>query len=463
MKEGMTEKPERDVLRPPGGNGPTRDRRASQSRSAGRARPVSPPARLAVGAVRNLRVFTGIPSTVIALGMVSLFTDLSSEMIYPLLPVFLSSVLGASAIALGLIEGVAESTAALLKVVSGMWSDRSGRRKAFVLGGYALSCAVRPLIGLAASWTFVLAMRFSDRVGKGARTSPRDALIADVTPAKRRGIAFGFHRSMDHAGAVLGPLVGVFLLNQGIAMRNVFLISAIPAVVVISILILGVREPRMPRGGTERKEANSHGGKAGSLIGGWKELGADFKTLLVALILFTLGNSTDAFLLLRLSDSGISATMVAGLWSLHHVIKMIATYAGGALSDRIGRRRSVLAGWLLYAAVYLAFAVADSPASMVTVFMVYGIYYGLTEPSERAWVADLVPEIVRGSAFGYYHGTIAIGALPASLLFGLVWHSFGAPAAFVMGSVLALLASGLLTRVRTAPAKRPPNRVPNMA
>lgn len=395
---------------------------------------------------RQIRIAKGIPPTVIALGLVSLFTDLSSEMIYPLLPVFLSGVLGAGAIALGVIEGVAESTAAFLKVFSGLWTDRLSRRKPLVLAGYGLSSVVRPLIGVAASWPFVLVMRFADRVGKGVRTSPRDALIADVTPLEHRGAAFGLHRSMDHAGAVVGPLVAVGLLSIGVSLRSVFLLSALPAAAVVTVLALGVRESPVSRARTAKPSSTA--GRRG-------DLGRDFKMLLAALIVFTLGNSTDAFLLLRLSNAGIPAASVAALWSLHHAIKMTSAYVGGRFSDRVGRRRSVLCGWLVYAAVYLAFGMVHSPTAMIVVFLAYGLYFGLTEPAERAWIADLVPENLRGTAFGYYHGAVGIAALPASVLFGFVWHSLGASTAFVMGAVLAVLASVLLTRVRPEPRSAP--------
>jgi len=375
---------------------------------------------------------------VIALGAVSFFTDLSSEMIYPLLPVFLASVLGAGALSLGVIEGVAESTAALLKAGSGVWSDRLRKRKPLVLGGYSLSGAARPLIGLAAGWPFVLAMRFADRVGKGLRTSPRDALIADVVDPTLRGRAFGLHRALDHAGAVVGPLVAAGLLVlAGLSLRQVFLLAAVPAVVVVGIIVLAVREP--PR--AERAE------RPRGLREGWRDTGPAYRRLLLALLVFTLGNSTDAFLLLRLSDAGLAAAAVALLWSAHHVVKMVATYVGGRLSDRVGRRNMVLAGWAVYAAVYLGFATVESLPGLVAVFLAYGLFFGLTEPAEKAWVADLVPERARGTAFGGYHGAIGLAALPASLIFGAVWHAVSPAAAFLLGAAVAAVAGFLLLTV----------------
>jgi len=385
---------------------------------------------------------TNLPATVIALGVVSLLTDLSSEMIYPLLPVFLTTVLAAGPQALGLIEGVAESTASLLKVASGVWSDRVRRRTPLVVAGYSLAGAVRPLIGLAGSWPAVLALRFTDRVGKGLRTSPRDALIADATPLAQRGEAFGLQRALDHAGAVAGPLVAAALLGlAGVPLRVVFLLAVIPAVAVVVVLLAWVREA--PR----RIEA---GGRP--VLAAWRELGRPTHVVLLAVLLFTLGNSTDAFLLLRLSQAGVGVAAVAVVWSAFHVVKMVSAYACGRLSDRIGRRPLVVAGWAFYAAVYLAFGVVESRNAVIAIFLLYGLYYGLTEPAERAWVADLVPERLRGTAFGLYHGVIGLAALPASLLFGAVWQRFGAPTAFATGAGLALAATVVLILVpRGAP------------
>ena len=385
------------------------------------------------------RVLSRLPGTVVALGVVSFFTDLSSEMIYPLLPVFLTTVLAAGPRALGVIEGVAETTAAGVKLLSGLWADRLRRRKPLVVAGYSLAGLVRPLIGLAGSWPSVLVLRFADRVGKGLRSSPRDALIADATPTERRGEAFGLQRALDHAGAVAGPLVAAALLAwAGLSLRTVFLLAAIPAAVVVVVLLAAVHEaPRQTTSASIAADAPA-----------MRELGRPFFLVLAAVLLFTLGNSTDAFLLLRLADTGVSASGVALVWSAFHVVKMLATYAGGRLSDRWGRRPMVTAGWMVYATVYLAFAVVDSSPAVIATFLAYGLYFGLTEPVEKAWVADLVPERLRGTAFGLYHGTVGLAALPASLLFGLLWQRFGAPTAFATGAGLAAAASGLLLLLR---------------
>jgi len=379
-----------------------------------------------------------LPTVVVALGLASFLTDMSSEMIYPLLPVFLTTVLGAGAISLGVIEGVAETTASLLKLFSGIWSDRVSRRKPFVVAGYGLAGLARPLIGLATGWLFVLAMRFTDRIGKGLRTSPRDALIADAVPPANRGAAFGFQRAMDHAGAVAGPLVAAVLMTAaGLSLRQVFLLAFIPAAAVILVLVLGVREKALAPPAREKQP----------ILGRWGQLGPSIHAYLLSLLIFTLGNSTDAFILLLLTSAGMPVYGIPLIWALHHVVKMVSSWLGGGLSDRIGRKRIVLAGWALYGLVYLAFAVFDSLAALVIIFLVYGLYYGLTEPVERAWMADLAPKTRVGEAMGYYHATVGLGALPASVLFGLIWNSFGASAAFTLGALLALAAAILLTRV----------------
>ncbi len=378
-----------------------------------------------------------VPKGIIILGLVSFFTDLSSEMIYPLLPVFLSGVLGAGALALGLIEGIAESTAALTKVVSGFWTDKTRRRKPFIFGGYGISGLARPLIAFAAGWPFVLLMRFLDRMGKGIRTSPRDALVADITRAGKRGSAFGLHRAMDHAGAVAGPLVAAALLGfAALSLRQVFLLAAIPAVFVMAIIIFLVKEPPSPK--TSRSPAPLN------IFSHWEEMGDNFKYFLAALLLFTLGNSTDAFLILRLSNAGISASHIATLWAAHNGVKMVSTYAGGRLADVFGSKKLIVSSWGFYALVYAAFAFSKAPNLLIATFLLYGIYFGLSEPSEKSLVADIVPLNLRGSAFGYYHFVSGLGALPASLLFGFLWHAFSAEAAFLTGAALATLAAVLL-------------------
>ena len=387
----------------------------------------------------------GLTRNVVILGFVSLLNDAASEMIYPLLPVFLTAVLGAGPAALGVIEGIAESTASFLKLYSGYLSDRVRRRKHWVVAGYALSNVIRPLIALAGSWSQVLALRFSDRVGKGLRTSPRDALIADSTPLEHRGAAYGFHRAMDHGGAIVGPLLatGLLLIFPG-RIALVFLLSFIPGTLAVLLLLAGLRErERATAGATGRFE----------LATAWDEMPGVFRKYLAIVLLFTLGNSTDAFLLMRAQGLGVPVALLPVIWVVLHIVKMAFYLPGGMLSDRMGRGRIIVAGWVVYALVYAGFAAADRHWHAWALFAVYGIYFGLTEGVEKALVADLAPAHLRGSAFGLYHLAVGFGALPASLLFGLVWERFGAAYAFSMGAGLALLSSLLLASLNVTPQR----------
>jgi MFS family permease len=381
-----------------------------------------------------------LPRTVIALGVVSLLTDMSSEMIYPLLPVFVAATLGGGAVSIGLIEGIAEATASLVKLGSGVLSDRMQRRKWLLVVGYGLAGSVRPLIGLARVWPVVLFIRFADRVGKGLRGPPRDAIIADAVDPGSRGRAFGLHRSMDHAGAVVGPLVAFALLGIGFDSRHIFFAAAVPAAAVLIVLVFFVREPARQLGPRESRAPLRLVDLGG--------LGADFRRLLVALVTFALASSTDAFLLYRMSQTGIGTGGLALVWSLHHVVKVAAAYLGGTASDRWGNRRALLtASWLGYAAIYALFAAVSSPAALVAVFLVYGLFIAAPEAVEKAWVTDLVPAERRGAAFGWMQAGVGVAALPASLLFGIVWSAVGPAAAFLSGSGLAILAALLVTRV----------------
>jgi MFS family permease len=384
-----------------------------------------------------------IPKAVILLGLVSLFTDASTEMFFPILPIFLSQVLGAGPAALGIIEGVAESTASLLKVFSGFWADRLSRRKPLVVLGYSLSSFFRPFIGLAATWPVVLVLRFIDRMGKGIRSSPRDALIADITTPENRGASFGLHQAMDHAGAVIGPLITYVLLSSyfGLTMRQVILYSAVPAFLAWTTLVFGVKEEASTRVPIQ--------GKKLELVKDWKKFGPNFKFLLLALLVFTLGCSTDAFLLVRLSQVGVATSGIALLWAVFHVVKMTASVIGGRLSDAWGRKPVILSGWTYYAVIYACFALVTERDMLIVVFLAYGVYYGLSEPVEKAYVADLAPTSLRGTAFGYYNLMMGLGAAPASILFGWVGDRWGYPSAFAMGAAFAAVASVLLYFVKT--------------
>jgi MFS family permease len=391
-----------------------------------------------------------LPRTVLALSLVSLLTDASSEIIYPLLPLFLTATLGASAGALGVIEGAAETTASLLKLVSGWWSDRVGRRKPLVVAGYAIASVARPLVAIAQSAGQVLAIRVSDRVGKGIRSSPRDALLADSVSPDQRGRAYGLHRAADNFGAVIGPLIAFAMLRwTSISLRHLFLVAAIPALFALIALVVGVREDPRPARLAAVSEA-----RRPILAGG---LPRRFWGYLAVLLLFTLGNSSDAFILLRASQLGVSAALLPIIWAMLHVVKSATSTPSGALSDRVGRVPLIVTGWLIFAAVYLAFGRATATWHAWALFAVYGTYFGLTEGVEKALVADLVPADKRGAGFGWYNLAIGLGALPASVIFGAVWDRWGAAAAFEMGAGLSALAAVALIFV--VPIRRKGNPI----
>lgn len=378
-----------------------------------------------------------LPRNVRALGWVSFLTDASSEMIYPLLPVFLTRVLGAGPAFLGLIEGIAEATASLMKLVSGAVSDTIGRRKPLVLAGYSLSTLSRPLISIAASPLHVLIIRFFDRVGKGVRGAPRDALIADSCGAGERGAAFGYQRAMDHAGAVVGPLIGFAAIYWLMfELRTVFALALIPGVLAVIVIARGVRESA-PAAGAQRFSL------------GWTGLPANYKYYLLVVVIFTLSNSSDVFILLRAKETGFNEGHLLLLWMLLHIVKAVTSVYGGALSDRIGRKALIISGWTMYSLAYVGFALAHERWHFASLFAFYGIYFGCTEGVERALVADLLPGAeLRGRAYGMFHFAVGITALPSSLLMGLLYARYGATIAFGSGAALSLLAMLLLMPLR---------------
>ena len=377
----------------------------------------------------------GFQQNIFFLGLVSLFTDISSEMIYPLLPVFLISVLGVGPTFVGLVEGVAEATASFLKLFSGWISDRWQERKFLVVSGYTLSTLIRPLVAAATAGWQVLFIRFLDRVGKGVRTSPRDALIADSAPASEHGRAFGFQRALDHAGAVIGPLIAFFFLTfLPQQYRTLFLLAYIPGIIALILLILGVKE----------KKAADPGLSSPRFQLTLRPFDRRFKIYLLIIILFSLGNSSDAFLILKAQEAGVSVSLLPILWAVLHISKSLSATPGGMLSDRYGRRKMILAGWVLYGGVYFGFASAQSSQTVWLLFAVYGLFYGLTEGGERALVANLVPTHLRGTAYGLFHFSIGLSTLPASLLMGFLWEALSPQAAFSFGAILALLAAVLL-------------------
>jgi MFS family permease len=383
---------------------------------------------------RNVRV----------LATVSFFTDVASEMIYPLLPLFLSTVLGTSAAALGVIEGLAESVSSLLRLPAGWYSDRIRKRKPLVLFGYLIAAVSRPLIGLAQGTGQVLAIRLTDRFGKGVRTAPRDALIADSVLQSQRGYAYGVHRAADSLGAVAGPLIAWALLTfEWVEFRELFLWAAVPGLISVLLVAFLVRESQaaVPVAGEMRAGGASGGATTDVAPHDAPPLGRTFWRYLFVLFVFTLSTSTDAFLLLRASQLGVATAMIPILWAMLHVVKSSSTVVGGALSDRLGRRPLILGGWAVYAAVYLGFALSSAEWHAWALFVVYGLYFGATEGTEKALVADLVPAARRGTAFGWFNAALGLGALPASVVFGLVWERSGPEVAFVMGAGIAAVAT----------------------
>jgi MFS family permease len=390
--------------------------------------------------------YTKLPRNVLALSLVSLLNDTSSEIIYPLLPTFLFLALGASPFAIGAIEGAAESTASLLKLFSGYISDRFQKRKLLVFIGYALASVTRPFLGLVTNWEQVLVVRLTDRVGKGIRGTPRDALLALAVPPEKRGLAFGFNRAADHLGAVFGPIIASTLLYFYAAnaqnptideYKQVFLIASIPVILGLFVIIFLVKDEKIET--TEKPRINL------SLKG----FDPNFKRFLFVIALFTLSNSSDAFLLLRAQQSGIAPATLPLLWMVLHISKVISSLVGGSLSDKLGRKKLIFSGWILYALVYAGFAFVDSAQQAWALFIIYGVYFGLSEGAEKALVADLVPSEKRGTAFGLYNLAFGVTVFPASLLIGALWSEFGAPTAFLVSAFISICAALILLTVKT--------------
>ena len=381
----------------------------------------------------------GLSRPVWLLGWVSFFTDTASEMIYPLLPLFLTRTLGAGAMSLGVIEGVAEGANSVLKIVSGWLADRTGQPKRLVLAGYGLSSLTRPVIAFVTAWPQVLALRFTDRLGKGIRSSPRDALLARFAPDKTRGRVYGFHRAMDHAGAVAGPLIATaYLYFHPEAYRSLFMWTLVPGIIVIVLI------SRLPNQTTRAPLAPPAPEAPSALRAPRAPLAPRFWRAMAVIALFALGNASDAFILLRLSDLGVAAVWIPVIWSGLHVVKMISSVLGGVLSDRFGRRAMIGLGYLWYAAIYAGFAWVTSLPAVIAIFLAYGVYFGLTEGVEKAWVADLSPVESRGLAFGVYNAVLGGGGLAASLVFGAIWTRVSPQAAFLAGAGFALAACLLL-------------------
>ena len=373
---------------------------------------------------------------IVRLGLVSLFNDISSQMIYPLLPVFLSSVLGVGMVFIGLIEGIAESTASLLKVFSGWYSDKLKKRKPIILFGYSFSTIGRPFLYLATAGWHVLVIRFIDRVGKGIRTSPRDALVADSCLPEQRGKAFGIQRALDRMGAFLGPLAAFIILPLlGNNLRLLFVLAVIPALIAVLIVVFLVKEKAPAPHPSDPPKTFS-----------LRHFGRDFKIFIFILAIFTLGNSSNAFLILRARSLGVTIVLIPILWLMYNFVSSASSVPLGHLSDRIGRRKTTFLGFLVYAAVYFGFAFS-STQTFIWIFMgLYGIYYGLSEGVLRAYVADLVEDkAVLATAYGLYHTVVGLCMFPASLIMGILWQQLGPAVAFSFGATLALLSAAALS------------------
>lgn len=380
---------------------------------------------------------------VLILGLASLLTDVSTEMVYPLLPLFLTQTLGASPAILGLIEGMAESIASLLRVFSGYLSDRLGRRKPLTIAGYAASTLGKVLLYAATAWTAVLGGRLVDRFGKGVRTAPRDALIADSCEPAFRGKAFGLQKMLDNLGGVCGMLIAAALLEHLAGnYRKVFLVTAIPASCVIFVILLLVRD-QPPTTAPAKLRLTL------------QPFDTRFRWFLLTVAVFTLGNSSDLFILWRLSDLGLPDPWVPLVWCGHTAIRMLAALPAGILADRFGKRRIVLAGWVVYAGVYAGLGLTASLQAAFVLVAVYALYWSLADSVLRAIVADLVPDDLRGTAYGLFHFCVGVAILPANLIFGIVWKAKGHAAAFVMSAAFALVACGMLLALRRRATPRP--------
>jgi MFS family permease len=403
-----------------------------------------------------------LPRNVWVVTLTSFLTDISSEMLINLLPLFLFSVLGVRTTFIGLIEGLADAVASLVKMTSGWLSDRLRVRKPLAVLGYAVSTIAKPFLYLATSWGAVLGVRFADRVGKGLRTAPRDALIADSIPESRRGLAFGLHRAGDTAGAVvgIGLAIAVIVTSQrGAAelsretFQTVVLLSIIPAVLAVLTLAFGAREIRPGVPITSSQEPTPIDKKEEKNRGGLLSTNRLFRNFILIMVLFALGNSSDAFLILRAKTTGLSVVNILVMMMVFNLIYTIISTPAGALSDKAGRKRILMIGWALYVAVYLGFARASAGWHAWALMALYGVYYGLTEGVARAFVADLVPSHLRGTAFGILHAVVGLIALPASIIAGVlwqgigVWSGFGPGAPFLFGAGAAFLASIALSRL----------------
>jgi MFS family permease len=378
-----------------------------------------------------------LPQTVWIIGLISFVNDSASEMIYPILPLYLTSVLMAGPKALGLIEGLADAASSLLKLVSGVFVDRFNRIKPWLVTGYGLAGISRPLTLLATSWTMVIGIRLADRIGKGLRSSPRDALLAASVNPAQHGLAFGFHRAMDNGGAVVGPILAFVLLQSQVSFENIFLLAIIPAIICL-VLVLSLKEAPL-------SETRAQSAPSAPIDWRFKELPLDLRRFLVVVGLFSIGNSSNIFLLLRAKELGVPEPLIPLLWAVVSLVAAIGSTPLSALSDRVGRVPMLLFGYGAFAAVYVALGLLERDTlTLALLFVLYGIFVAATEGVEKAMVADIAPADRRGTAFGWFNLIVGVGLLPASLGFGFLYETWSPLVAFGFSAACALCATVLL-------------------
>lgn len=386
----------------------------------------------------NKRLLFGLNSAIFYIALVSLFTDLSSQMVVPILPLFLTSVLHTNVTTVGFIEGIAESTASILKLFSGWFSDWIGKRKPLMVIGYGVANLVKPFFGFTTSWGQVLGLRFVDRLGKGMRGAPRDAFLADITTEEDRGKGFGFRRSMDSLGAALGPLVAFGILAGHGSYRLVFWASFVPGVIAIIIVTVFLKEAKKAPNEKKRDLPRFS----------FRGLGKPFVIFTIISTVFTLGNFSDAFLVLRAQNIGMTAALIPLAYLLFNLISsLFSTYAGG-LSDRLGRRPLLIVGYFIFACIYFGFSAIHHVAWLWVLFAIYGLYYATTDGIQKAYIADLVPKEKRGTAMGTYNAITGLASFPASLLAGFLWQAFNPSTSFIVGGALACISALLLLILR---------------
>ncbi|GER94698.1 MFS transporter [hot springs metagenome] len=383
--------------------------------------------------MKENKKFFGFGRNVFVSGLVSFFMDISSEMIYPLVPLFLANVIGVNKSIIGLIEGIAESTASLLKVFSGWFSDRIGNRKWLMVVGYGISTLSRPIVALAATWHYVMGFRFMDRFGKGIRTAPRDAIIAESTEKQYLGRAFSFHRSLDTMGAVIGPAIAFSLLGLfPDDYRKVFWLSMIPGIIAVLLIILFITE--------KKRTSASHTDKPKLIM---KHFDWRFRFFIVITGIFAFGNSSDVFLILRAQQIGVPTVMIPVVYLLFNLIYSLSAIPAGIAADRFGKKRIILFGFILFAILYGGFAVAGSTTTIWLLFAFYGLFMGLTEGIQKAFLATIIPQDFKATAFGIYNTVVGIAMFPASLIGGWLWDNISPSATFYFGSITAILSAAL--------------------